>query len=99
MSTNSSVEIIVKDFVLGESVDITVINAFYEKLKPLLTDNSAVCVDAKNVKLIDTSALQLLCCWFQEAKKRNIKVTWKNIDGAFYQAAQLLGVSQHLALE
>jgi ABC-type transporter Mla MlaB component len=99
MSESSHADTEIKGYALGESVDITVINKFYDELKSLLSDNRAVCIDAKDVKRIDTSALQLLCSWIQEAKNKNIKVSWKNIDGVFYQSAKLLGVSEHLALE
>ncbi len=99
MTKSSHSETDVKGYVLGESVDITVINKFYEELKSLLSGDCAICIDAKDVKRIDTSALQLLCSWFHEAKKKNINVSWKNIDGVFYESAKLLGVSEYLALE
>ena len=88
-----------KELILAESVNITVINIFYDELKALLVSGSEITIDAKHVKQIDTSALQLLCSWFQEAHKKDINVTWKNIDGIFYQSAKLLGVSEHLSLD
>ena len=91
--TNSS------DFVLNEVIDITVINKFYDDLKNLLVEGSTVVIDAKDVKRLDTSAIQLICCWYVDAISKEIDVKWKNIDGIFLNSARLLGVSELLSIE
>ncbi|WP_455221195.1 STAS domain-containing protein [Kaarinaea lacus] len=89
-----------KEFMLEESLDITVINEFYIKLKSLLSENnSPIAIDAKNLKRIDTSALQLMCAWIRETQNNNIPVIWKNADGILLHSARLLGLSEHLSLE
>ena len=89
----------VNEYTLNESVDITTINQFYTELKNLLQQTDSVVIDAKDVKRLDTAALQLLCSWHKEAEKKNISIKWKNIDGVFFNSAKLLGVTEHLALE
>jgi ABC-type transporter Mla MlaB component len=59
-----------------------------------LNDTTAVTIDAKNVKRIDTAGLQLLCCWFLETKKKGISVVWQNTQGKFYESAMLLGLAE-----
>jgi len=89
-----------KVLILEESLDITVINEFYNKLKKLLSEkDSPIAIDARNLKRIDTSALQLLCAWFRETRNNNIPVVWKNADGILKQSARLLGLSEYLAME
>lgn len=88
-----------KEYTLGGSVDITVINHFYTELKNLLQDTQSVVIDAGDVKRLDTAALQLLCSWYKEAEKKGISIKWKNIDGVFFNSAKILGVTEHLALE
>lgn len=89
-----------KVFLLEESLDITVINDFYKRLKTLLSEkDKPITIDARNLKRIDTSALQLLCAWFQETRNTNIPVVWKNADGILKQSARLLGLSEYLAME
>jgi len=88
-----------QQLLLDESIDITVINKFYDQLKIMLSEGSAININAAQVQRIDTSALQLLCSWYIEAKAKGMQVTWSNIDGVFYQSARLLGVAKSLALE
>lgn len=89
----------VSELILEETIDITVINNFYTDLKSLLTGSASITIDAQNVKRVDTSALQLLCSWYQEALNKGATVNWKNTEGVFYQSAKLLGVSKFLSLE
>jgi len=85
-------------FVLAESVDITCINKLYDELTVVLRTAKAVVVDAAQLKRIDTAGLQLLCCWFLEARKNGISVKWDNTDGIFASSAALLGMTNILEL-
>ena len=82
------------EYSLSESVDITYINKFYEDLKALLGNSKSIVVDTGKLKRVDTSGLQLLCCWFLDARKKGIKVTWKNTQGTFANSAKLLGLAE-----
>ena len=85
-------------YVLAESVDITCINKLYDELTVVLRNAKSVVVDAAQLKRIDTAGLQLLCCWFLEAKKNGIAVHWDNTSGIFANSAELLGMTTILEL-
>lgn len=85
-------------FKLGEVLDISMVNTLYDGLKLLLKEATNVVIDAKEVQRLDTAAMQLILCWYREARENNITVTWKNIDGAFRNSSDLLGMSAELSL-
>ena len=99
MSTDSDSDVKIHTFTLGEVIDISMINSLYDAFKLLLNEAKHVIIDAKDVKRLDTSALQLLCCWYKETQERNIEVSWKNIEGVFLESSNLLGLTEALALE
>ncbi len=98
MATSSNPEEQVHTFLLGEVIDISMVNSLYDGLRILLNEAKTVVIDARNVKRMDTAALQLLCCWYKEARARNITVSWRNIEGVFKHSSDLLGLSDELAL-
>ena len=87
------------NYVLEEVIDIAVVNKLYDSLKTLLKGATQVNVDAKSVKRLDTAAMQLILCWYRETKAKNIKVTWQNTEGVFYESAKTLGLNKELSLE
>ena len=93
MATKSGTVTPSAEYTLNESVDITYINKFYEDLKKLLGSAKTIIVDTGNLKRVDTAGMQLLCCWFLEAQKKGIEVTWKNTQGTFANSAKLLGLA------
>ena len=86
------------NYSFAETIDISNINSFYDDLRSLLGKSKKVKIDAGKLKWIDTSGMQLLCCWFQEAKKKGVDVSWKNTDGTFMKSATLLGLADNLEL-
>jgi len=88
-----------KCLVLDQSIDISSITLFYDKLNSILKKSDSVIIDAKHLKQIDTCAIQLICTWYTAAVDRGIKVTWENAEGVFAMAAQLSGLKSHLGLK
>lgn len=86
-------------FTLGEVLDISMVNSLYDALKLLLNEAKQVTIDAREVKRLDTAAMQLILCWYRESQAKNIEVSWQNTDGAFYDAAKMLGLAGELQLE
>ncbi|MGD8567883.1 MAG: STAS domain-containing protein [Gammaproteobacteria bacterium] len=82
------------EYNLDESLDITCINQIYDELNTLLSDGKPVTIDASNVKRLDTAGVQLLCCWYLEARKKGVEVTFRNTQGVFHDSAKLLGVAE-----
>lgn len=83
---------------LDETLDISIINDLYNKLKDSTQQADAVEIDAGKVQRIDTATLQLLYSWYAAEKNKGTKISWKNTSGPFYQSARLLGLHKLLEI-
>jgi len=99
MGSKSANETAEYTFMLNETISLTTVNNFYHDLKKLLHTPSTIIVDTSSVKCLDTAALQLLCCWYQDTMQRGIKVQWRNIGGVFYDSVKRLGLLEQLHIE
>ena len=80
--------------------DITVANEFHGILCQLITDKpEKVIFDVDKLESIDTSILQTLCAFFQDASRQKINVGWKNMSEVLSRSAELLGLKAVLELE
>ena len=55
-------------------------------------------LDVAKVERIDTSSLQLLYAFIQEAKINNVEVAWRSPSEAMTNSANLLGMEEALQL-
>jgi phospholipid transport system transporter-binding protein len=85
--------------VIGLPTDcrIAELTALKEQLRAALDAPSST-LDATGVDRIDTAALQLLLAFSRDAQARGGKVAWNGVGTTLYDAAQLLGLAQTLAL-
>ncbi|MGD8639484.1 MAG: STAS domain-containing protein [Gammaproteobacteria bacterium] len=98
MTEASKDEAVTNRFQLDETLDISIINDLYNKLKDSSQQTDTIEVDAGKVQRIDTAALQLLYSWYTSEKKKGTKIVWKNTGGTFYQSARLLGLHELLKI-
>jgi len=64
-----------------------------------LVSKPVVTLDAAAVKRVDTASLQLLTAFVRERQKDGKAVEWRATDGAFADAARLLGLNALLGLD
>lgn len=82
--------------VLDDTLDISLIHDFYDRLKEAVRSSSVVEIDASNVSRIDTAAYQLLYSWYKSVGDKGVKIIWTNTEGNFYDNARLLGMHDML---
>ena len=86
------------NMVLDSMLNIQNVNKLYEQLAKTLTHNQ-IEIDASNVSSIDTSSLQLLVVYKQEAIKMHKQVTFDFPSDKFIDAAELLDLSAMLEID
>ncbi len=84
---------------LPSSVGVRECPALKQQLLELLDFVDAVLVDATDVELIDTAALQLLFAFGRERNANGLSTIWRGDSPAFRNAATAMGlrVDQHVA--
>lgn len=82
-----------------DSMDISIVSEFYEKLKKSLEMNVSIIIEAGNVEKVDASILQILCSFFLEASLRGVDVSWNNPSERLRFSARLIGVDELLFLK
>jgi ABC-type transporter Mla MlaB component len=81
-----------------ESLDIRIVAQLHQKLMNVLAENRDVRMDGAAVEKADTAALQVLAAFFKDAAARGLIVKWENPSEPLRNAADLLGLSDVLAL-
>ncbi len=81
-----------------ENFDISLAQDFYTALKEALPHCQSVQFDFSEVQRIDTSILQLLTAFVQDAQTNNIPIEWKDPSEVFSNNAETLGLTDALAL-
>ena len=77
--------------------DISVVAELHEELKKLFKYEKVI-LDVAKVERIDTSSLQLLYAFIQEAKINNVEVAWRSPSEAMTNSTNLLGMEEALQL-
>ena len=85
-------------FELQSVQDISAVADLHEELKKLFKHEKVV-LDVENVERIDTTSLQLLYAFIQEAKVNNVEVAWRSPSEAMTNSARLLGMEEALQLD
>jgi len=89
-----------KIVVCPDYFDIAVANEFHGLLCQLVTEKPAkVIFDVDKLETVDTSILQTLCAFMQDANQQQIDVEWKNSNEALTKSANLLGIDNFLRLD
>jgi len=83
---------------LEDMFDITVAEKFRTTLLEALNHSKSVELKAEKIERADTSALQVLCAFFKDAKAKGIEVCWVNPTHALIESADLLGLKSALEL-
>lgn len=78
--------------------DISLVAELHEELKKLFKHEKVI-LDVAKVERIDTSSLQLLYAFIQEAKINNVEVAWRSPSEAMTNSANLLGMEEALQLD
>jgi ABC-type transporter Mla MlaB component len=80
------------------TVDITVVEELFGHLKKAVEERHVVEIEGEQIERIDGAVLQLFAVFFQEARRKDIQVTWKSSSESLLKAAQLLGLTEVLEL-
>ncbi len=81
-----------------EAIDIAVVEELHQNLRRALEEGQAIEIEAGQVERADTAVLQTLYACFKEARSRDVAVKWRRVSEAVVDAAELLGLTQGLAL-
>lgn len=81
-----------------DSLDISIAGEFYAELKEALSSGKPVSLIGEEVMRADTSCLQILCAFFKESRQAGMQVEWVSPSEQLREAAQAIGVSEHLGL-
>jgi ABC-type transporter Mla MlaB component len=82
----------------GEILDISGVRELYDVLKQSIESTLPVEIDASSIERVDAAALQLLCSFVREAKKRGKEVRWIQPSQALTASARLLQLEEILDL-
>ncbi|NOZ53390.1 MAG: STAS domain-containing protein [Gammaproteobacteria bacterium] len=82
----------------GESIDISVVMAWREKLLEILSAKSAVLLEANSVEKFDTAGLQVMVAFIKDAKVQGLSVQWLNPSDVIRRAATLTDLTTALEL-
>ncbi len=83
----------------GTSLTIADAESLYQRLKTLLSGETAVVIEAHEIEVIDTAAIQLLGAFVQEAGSHGISVKWKMPSAALRTSAHRMDMESLLMLE
>jgi len=86
-----------KVFELQSVQDISAVAELHEELKTLFKHEKVI-LDVSNIERIDTTSLQLLYAFIEEAKVNNVEVAWRSPSEAMTNSVNLLGMEEVLHL-
>jgi len=98
MPSNVSDNKQVHEVIFDEVLDITMAHQYHGQLHQYLKDNKEIVLNAEKIERIDGAGLQLIVAFIMEAKKLNLQTSWTGVSEAFKKNADILGVSDQLAL-
>ena len=85
--------------VLAEDLELADAAGLQEEWRKLTEKKCDLTVDGAQVRVIDTSVLQLLVVLWCEARKKKIRVSWSKASVTLRESAALLGLADMLDLE
>lgn len=83
----------------GETIKLANLEKLYPKLLGLLLEEQPMVVDCRQIKEIDTAALQMLYAFAITVQTYGQQVRWENATAAFIHRAQLLGLAEAMSLQ
>ncbi len=81
-----------------ESLDITVVAMYLEKLTDMLTKHKSIILNGSQLERVDGAGLQLLLAIFNESKTLNIPVQWQECSEVLKKNAHLSGLTGTLEI-
>lgn len=81
---------------IAGSVDISEVSALRERMLAALDAGLPIRLDVSAVERADTAAIQLLCAFASDARRRGLGVEWHEPSDALRRAATLLGLAHVL---
>jgi phospholipid transport system transporter-binding protein len=84
---------------LQAQFSIALVTDLHTRLLPFLQQKESVEIDASEVELVDTAALQLLVAFVKALRDRDVTVNWNKPSDTFCETARLLDLSDLLGLE
>ncbi len=87
------------NIVLPESMNITRVFEFHQKLSEEIDSGDTVVFDAAGVERADTAFLQMLTAFCIDAPSRNITVEWQQPSASLVESAEMLGLQEQLQLK
>lgn len=83
---------------LGEVVDITTVKTLWQQFKAALESKQPLTLVGGAVTQMDTAGAQLISAFMQDAQAESLAVDWQDVSAAVRNTAQMLGLSERLAL-
>ncbi len=83
---------------LPSSLTIATVEELHKLLDPFAIGGQDIVLNAEQVERVDTAGLQTLYAFHQALKSHSGVMSWSTISEALLEAAELLGLKEHLAL-
>jgi anti-anti-sigma regulatory factor len=85
---------------LDNSIDVSRVDELRKDLAQILSERgSAAILDAAQVERVDAAAMQLLACFWREARAQKRDVQWRQPSAALLRSARLLGLTDAVGLK
>lgn len=81
---------------LGEVLDISTVSELKSKLVAVLENQGSVVLEANEIEKADTSALQVLMAFVQDARVQKQNVKWYQPSQALIRSADFIGLRELL---
>jgi phospholipid transport system transporter-binding protein len=78
---------------LAGALDFDSVPGLYRQLAPHLKQNGALSIDLEGVERFNSAGLALLLQWLEEARMRNVDLTFLNLPAAHGELASLYNLS------
>lgn len=83
---------------LPDNLTIATVEALHEQLDPFAMGSQDVVLNGAHVERADTAGLQTLYAFHQALKAHSAQLTWSAASEVLLEAADNLGLKEHLAL-
>ena len=84
---------------LPSELNIRQVAELKEPLNEALNADSDIVLDASDVDMVDTAALQLLLAFIRQAALKKRPVEWRSVPDDFLNAVKLMGLGEGLNLQ
>ena len=86
------------EVIFDETMDITMVLTYHEKLNELLNNKKKIHFNAEKVNRIDGAGIQLLVAFFIAAEKLNLDIAWTGVSEEFEKNVKILGLSEQIGI-